>query len=91
MVHFSVIWWRALHQPPTVLRPGDPTIDHWMLAALLLNLVAFTLVYAVLLRSRVRLAVAEEALESAQDAATGDLAGQAVTAPDYGKEATRRV
>lgn len=91
VVHFSVIWWRALHQPPTVLRPGDPTIDHWMLAALLLNLVAFTLVYAVLLRSRVRLAVAEDALEAAQDAATGDLAGQAVTAPDYGKEATRRV
>lgn len=91
VVHFSVIWWRALHQPPTVLRPGDPTIDHWMLAALLLNLAAFTLAYAVLLRSRVRLAVAEEALEAAQDAATGDLAGQAVTAPDYRKEATRRV
>jgi heme exporter protein C len=91
VVHMSVIWWRTLHQPPTVLRPGDPTIDHWMLAALLLNLVAFTLVYAVLLRSRIRLAVEEQALEATQDDAASDLAGDAVSAPDYGKEATRRV
>jgi heme exporter protein C len=91
VVHMSVIWWRTLHQPPTVLKPGDPTIDHWMLAALLLNLVAFTLVYAVLLRSRIRLAVEEQALEAAQDDAATHLAGDAVSAPDYGKEATRRV
>ncbi len=91
VVHMSVIWWRTLHQPPTVLRPGDPTIDHWMLAALLLNVVAFTLVYAVLLRSRIRLAVEEQSLEAAQDDAASDLAGDAVSAPDYGKEATRRV
>lgn len=91
VVHMSVIWWRTLHQPPTVLRPGDPTIDHWMLATLLLNVVAFTLVYAVLLRSRIRLAVEEQALEAAQDDAASELAGDAVSAPDYGKEATRRV
>lgn len=91
VVHMSVIWWRALHQPPTVLRPGDPTIDHWMLAALLLNVLAFTLVYAVLLRSRIRLAAAEEALEAVQRGDGGDLAGQAVTAPIYKKEATDRV
>ena len=91
IVHMSVIWWRTLHQPPTVLKPGDPTIDHWMLATLLLNLVAFTLVYAVLLRSRIRLAVEEQALEVAQDDAAIHLAGDAVSAPDYGKEATRRV
>ena len=86
VVHMSVIWWRALHQPPTVLKPGDPSMDHWMLATLLLNLVAFTAVYAVLLRTRLRLAAAEAAAEAAEDAALGGLAGQAVTAPDYGKE-----
>ncbi|TFV66505.1 UNVERIFIED_ORG: cytochrome C biogenesis protein [Bacillus sp. AZ43] len=91
VVHMSVIWWRALHQPPTVLKPGDPSIDHWMLAVLLLNVVAFTAVYAALLRSRLRLAVEEEALEATQDAATSDLAGAAVAAPDYGKEAGHRV
>ena len=91
VVHMSVIWWRALHQPPTVLRPGDPTIDHWMLAVLLLNLMAFTLVFAVLLRARLRLAAAEEALEAASDDATADLAGSAVTPPRLGTEATPRV
>ena len=91
VVHMSVIWWRTLHQPPTILKPGDPTIDHWMLATLLLNVVAFTLIYAVLLRSRIRLAVEEQTLEAAQDDAATELAGDAVSAPDYGKEATRRV
>lgn len=84
IVHMSVLWWRSLHQPPTVLRPGDPTIDHWMLATLLLNLVAFTLVFAVLLRARLRLAEAEEALEAAQFG-TSELAGQAVSVPDLGR------
>ena len=35
IVHFSVLWWRSLHQPPTVIRPGDPSIDHLLLAELL--------------------------------------------------------
>lgn len=77
IVHMSVLWWRTLHQPPTVLQPGDPTIDHTMLAALLTNLAAFTLVFAVLLRERVRLAAAEDAA----DAAGRVLAGDAVSAP----------
>lgn len=83
IVHMSVIWWRALHQPPTVLRPGDPTIDHVMLAALLLNVVAFTLVFFVLLRSRMRLAADRDLLETARDGASAGLAGEAVTSPDY--------
>lgn len=91
IVHMSVIWWRALHQPPTVLRPGDPTIDHVMLAALLLNVVAFTLVFLVLLRSRMRLAADREALETAREGAVGGLAGEAVTSPDYGKGTTSHV
>ena len=81
IVHLSVLWWRSLHQPPTVLRPGDPTIDHVMLAALLLNLVAFTALFAMLLRSRIRLAAAEEELELAGRSAGFPLAGAAVTAP----------
>lgn len=86
VVHMSVVWWRAVHQPPTVLKPASPTIDEWMLAALLLNVLAFTLVYVTLLRARVRLAVAEQAYDAAHDGVTGELAGQAVTAPDYRKE-----
>lgn len=43
VVHFSVLWWRSLHQPPTVLQPGAPPIAAPMLAALLAGVAAFTL------------------------------------------------
>jgi heme exporter protein C len=36
VVHFSVVWWRSLHQEATVLQPARPPIDPVMLAALLL-------------------------------------------------------
>jgi len=83
IVHMSVLWWRSLHQPPTVLRPGDPTIDHQMLAALLVNLVTFSLIFLVMLRARVRLAAAEEALETTNPGGR-ELAGQAISAPELG-------
>ncbi len=85
IVHLSVVWWRSLHQPPTVLRPGDPTIDHRMLAALLLNVVAFTALFALLLRRRVELASLEEAADDAQAAADQPVAGAAVLAPQLEK------
>lgn len=55
IVHFSVLWWRGLHQAPTVLRPGDPTIDHVLLAQLIASTVAFSLAFAWLVRERMRL------------------------------------
>ncbi|HET8604740.1 MAG TPA: cytochrome c biogenesis protein CcsA [Marmoricola sp.] len=44
VVHLSVLWWRTIHQPPTLLRPSlsDP-IDPTMLVALLVAVIAFTL------------------------------------------------
>jgi heme exporter protein C len=83
LVHFSVLWWRTLHQPPTVLRPADPAIDHTMLAALLVNVAAFTLLYTLLVRARARLAAAEEALDAAEDARPRPLAGDAVSVPHW--------
>ena len=65
IVHFSVLWWRGLHQPPTVIRPGDPTIDHLLLAELLASVVSFTIVYVWLLRQRVHLEEARDAAELA--------------------------
>jgi heme exporter protein C len=79
VVHLSVVWWRALHQPPTVLKPGDPSIDHTMLAALGVNVLACTLLYLLFLRARARLAAAEEELETRQR--SEELAGSAVEAP----------
>lgn len=81
IVHMSVVWWRTLHQPPTVLKPGDPSIDHTMLAALLVNVLAFTLLYLVMVRARVRLEALEEEREARQVAEGRELAGNAVLAP----------
>jgi len=81
LVHFSVLWWRTLHQPPTVLRPGDPSMDHTMLAALLLNVVAFTLLYGLFVRTRARLAAAHDMLDAAEETRPRPVAGAAVSAP----------
>lgn len=81
IVHLSVLWWRSLHQPPTVLRPGDPTIDHVMLAALLLNLAAFTVLFALLLVMRIRVGQVEQEVEAMARSDRAPLAGAAVTAP----------
>lgn len=44
VVHFSVVWWRSLHQPATLLAPSaNPPIDGMMAATLALAVVAFTL------------------------------------------------
>ncbi|PSK66274.1 Heme exporter protein C [Micromonospora sp. MH33] len=40
VVHFSVLWWRSLHQQATVLAPERPPIDPRMALALLLAVAA---------------------------------------------------
>lgn len=81
IVHFSVLWWRTLHQPPTVLRPEHPTMDHTMLAVLALNLIGFTLVGAWLLMQRLRLAAERESLEEAAAEQNRELAGHSIEPP----------
>ena len=80
LVHFSVTWWRGLHQPPTVIRPDGPQMDSPLLFALLLSVVAFTTVYAALLRRRIELAELEDLLAASRLRADV-VAGAAVTAP----------
>jgi heme exporter protein C len=64
VVHFSVVWWRTLHQQATVFNPElNPTIEGSMATALLSGVVAFTLLYLYLLERRYRLAVMEERLD----------------------------
>jgi heme exporter protein C len=53
IVHLSVTWMDALHQLPSVLRPGGPALDDRMLATLMTGVVAFTLLYAWLMVERV--------------------------------------
>ncbi len=59
IVYMSVTWWRTLHQPPSSPRSVAPDI----LWTLMLNLAAFTLVYAYLMVRRMRLAKLEGELE----------------------------
>ncbi len=59
IIHFSVQWWRTLHQPATVLRPQAPAMDGTMLAALAVNVVAFLCTFAYLAIRRYRLLTLE--------------------------------
>jgi len=60
IVHLSVVWWRSLHQPATVLQPGKPAIAGVMLVALLLGVFAFSVTYAYLLSLRMRVGRLEQ-------------------------------
>ncbi len=59
LVHFSVYWWRTLHQPPTVMRPGASALPAVFWTVVVVNLVAFTLLYAYFLLKRARLLARE--------------------------------
>ena len=64
IVHFSVQWWRTLH--PSGPTPADLARDSGLggpeLTAFFVSLIAFTLLFALLLGLRVRLGRAREAL-----------------------------
>jgi heme exporter protein C len=53
VVHFSVVWWRSLHQQATILAPEQPPIDARMALALLLAVAAASAGSLYLLSRRV--------------------------------------
>jgi heme exporter protein C len=64
IVHFSVEWWRTLHQQATVFNPElSADIDGVMALTLWIGVIAFTVTYVYLLDRRYRLAALEEDLE----------------------------
>lgn len=68
VVHFSVLWWRTLHQPPTLLAPSlDPPIDGRMGTALAAALAAGLVLTLCVLRARVRQLSVEASIEGNQD------------------------
>lgn len=81
LVHFSVIWWRTLHQPPSVLEPASPDIDTSMLVTLLLCVACFTVMYVAMMVKRIELARLEDALLVAEQVDDSVVAGEAVTRP----------
>jgi len=67
LIHMSVYWWRTLHQPPSILRPDKApweNIHPAMLEALIVNGIAFLLLYFYLLSQRVRLGEKQEELKN---------------------------
>jgi len=72
-----------LHQTNT-FRPRDIQMDGPILAALLVAVGAFTIVYVAIMRHRVRLAELEVEAHLIAAAAEGPVAGDAVAAPLVG-------
>jgi len=60
LVHFSVYWWRTLHQPPSLFRPGTATMPAVFWGVALVNAIAFALLYAYFVAKRVDLLKREQ-------------------------------
>jgi heme exporter protein C len=73
IIHFSVLWWKTLHQGATVFTANRTLLIHGIMAwTLLISFVAFTLLFFWLLRARYRLEVSRDhtrsvALEASLD------------------------
>jgi heme exporter protein C len=82
IVHFSVEWWRTLHQKATVFNPElNPQIHGVMGLTLWIGTISFTLVYVYLLDRRYRLAVLDDGREErALAQAIAERTGVAVSA-----------
>ena len=83
IVHYSVLWFRTLHQGPTILRPdpGNAPIDPAFSGPLWVTILAFAVLFAALLAARMELArLDEEADDRSRRAAP---AGAAVAPPQY--------
>jgi heme exporter protein C len=62
IIHMSVVWWRTLHQPASILRPGPSMVAPDMQVALYTNLAAFVLLYGYLLVKRLQVEGARQEL-----------------------------
>jgi heme exporter protein C len=82
LVHFSVIWWRSLHQAPTIIRPEGPDMDTSMVVTLFVAVASFTVMYVAMMIKRIELASLEDQILIEEQTDRGPAAGDAVVAPD---------
>lgn len=81
IVHFSVLWWRDVHQLATVFRPDEMQIDTILFVAFLAGLIAYAVAGAALVRRRFLLAQLEQAVYDAVGKASTPVAGAGVAPP----------
>jgi heme exporter protein C len=62
LVHFSVYWWRTLHQPPTILKPGPAAMPSVFAIVLLVNLAALAMLGAYFIARRAAILRREQEL-----------------------------
>jgi heme exporter protein C len=84
IVHFSVHWFRTLHQSSTIIRPDveNAPIDPVYSRALGISILAFLILFLWFLDLRTRIASTDDVLEA--PVADREMAGSAVTSPDLG-------
>ncbi|MEN8114346.1 MAG: cytochrome c biogenesis protein CcsA [Actinomycetota bacterium] len=85
IVHFSVVWWRTLHQPPSLVRPDSPAIQEpLMLVTLIVGVLAFTVIYVALVVKRIELIHLENQRLEIEHSSDRPVAGEAVVVPELG-------
>lgn len=63
VIHYSVLWWNSLHQPPS-LSMGKSAIDAVFLVPLLMATLGFTLIFAGVVFARMRAILADAQAEA---------------------------
>jgi heme exporter protein C len=63
IIHFSVYWWRTLHQPASLLRPDSPRMAPSIMYPLLFMTVTFIVLFIHLLLARRRMLEAQRLVE----------------------------
>lgn len=84
LVHWSVRWWRSLHQDASIADPaGDIKFDGLMLFSFFIGMIAFTLLYVWLVMHRSRALAMEDLLDDVGlDVAVAARRAESVFAPD---------
>lgn len=64
IIHYSVLWWRTLHQGQSISITGGSTIDGSMLWPLLLSALGFSLLFGAIVLMRMRTELARVKVEA---------------------------
>jgi heme exporter protein C len=66
IIHYSVLWWRTLHQGQSISITGGSTIDKAILWPLPLTVIGFTCLFGAAVLMRIRAELAEAKVEARQ-------------------------